>query len=99
MRLGSSDLDVLEAFSDIAGTGNISGPYRGQGSKTPEHYKLMYYWNAGKITDIRELLDKFWPYLSCRRKEQAEKILAQYDSYPRMPQRANTRYKLEGGDV
>ena len=91
MTLGSTDLDVLQSFQQIMG-GNVNGPYKGQGKKTPEHYKPMYHWGTGKFGLIKEILEKFDPYLSTRRKEQASKVLAEYHSMLRMPQRARKSY-------
>jgi len=91
MAIGSTDKDILESFQQIMG-GNLTGPYRSQGSKTPGHYKEIWHWGTGRVDLIREILDKFEPYLSQHRKEQAATVLAEYNNYPRLPQRRRARY-------
>jgi hypothetical protein len=92
MSIGMSDKDVLDEFARIVGIGKVYGPYRGQGRKTPEHYKPMYMWRPGRITEIQQVLRAFWPYLGERRRAEASGMIADYYSTPRMPQRARASY-------
>lgn len=89
MAIGMTDVDVLEKFRNIVGVGNISGPHKGQGKNTPEHYKLVYTWSTGKWSEIQHLLSEFVPYFGMRRREQGAKLMHDYHSTLRMPQRAN----------
>ena len=91
MAIGSTDRDVLESFQQIVG-GNLGGPYKSQGSKTPGHYKEIWHWSTSRVDLVREILGKFEPYLSQRRKDQAAAALAGYGNYPRLPQRARKEY-------
>ena len=92
MAIGMTDIDVLEKFQRIVGTGHITGPYRGQGKNTPVHYKSMYQWSISRWPEIQRLLSEFVPYLGERRREQGAKLMTDYHSMLRMPQRARKSY-------
>jgi hypothetical protein len=96
MSIGMSDKDILDAFAEIVGTGNVTGPYKGQGKNTPEHYKPMYHWAISRITEIQRILRLFYPYLGERRRAEAAGLIADYYSTPRMPQRANHMRSING---
>ena len=74
MRVGSVDLDVLERLRDVAG-GTIVGPYKGQGARTPEHYKPMYMWSLSNFQDIEELWEEIKPLMSLRRCERFQELV------------------------
>lgn len=92
MSMGMSDRDVLDRFAAIVGTGKVYGPYRGQGRKTPEHYKPMYQWRTSRVTEVQRILRMFWPYLGDRRRTEAAGTIADYYLTLRMPQRARAHY-------
>src|ERR1700744_662652 len=95
LSMGSADKDVIDRFVAIVG-GHVKGPYRGQGRKTPAHYKLMYQWQMAGLRQVTEILDAFWPYLGERRRAKAADSIADYylDPHKRMPQRRNGRSAL-----
>lgn len=92
LSMGSADQDVLNRFALVVG-GHIRGPYRGQGSKTPEHYKPIYQWQIAGFHAACAILKAFWPYLGERRKAKATEAVNAFctDPYKRMPQRRNGR--------
>jgi hypothetical protein len=93
LSMGSTDKDVLERFAAAVGAGAILGPYRGQGSRTPQHYKPMFAWKISGIYQIQAILRLFWPYLGERRRSKAAEVIASYylSDRPRLPQRRNHR--------
>ena len=92
MSMGMSEQDVLDRFTSIVGTGKVYGPYKGQGSKTPAHYKPMFHWKIRQITEIQRILRLFYPYLGERRRSEAAGVIASYYETLRLPQRARKAY-------
>lgn len=77
LSLGNTDKDVLDRFADVVG-GKVMGPYKGQGKKTPSHYKPVYQWYTSSIENTQAILRLFWPYLGERRRSKAAEVIALY---------------------
>jgi hypothetical protein len=69
LQLGMTDLDVVEKFRDVVGTGSIWVGVRPKGLKT------MYVWHAYSMSGVRAILTAFLPYLGQRRRARAEEML------------------------
>lgn len=82
IRLSSTDLDVLQRFHAAVGVGYILGPYKPNGSKTPEGRKLIYNWETNRLPEIAEVLDAFRPFLGERRKARMDEVFALYRAAP-----------------
>ena len=78
LRISMTDRDVLDRFCTAVTAGSVSGPYAGNGSKTPTGRKPMYVWQANGIVDVSRILDAFWPYLGERRRAKANEITFRY---------------------
>ena len=99
LSVGSTDLDVLERVQQATGVGTISGPYKGQGKSTPEHYKPMYGWYLSNHQDQLDLWEKIRPMMSARRSARFDELCAMYDAAPRKrrPDSKRTRPSTRGG--
>lgn len=86
LSMGSVDRDVLDRFARVAG-GKVYGPYKGQGRRTPEHYRPIYQWKLTGIERVQAVLREFWPYLGERRQARAADAIASYYEVQRVPQR------------
>lgn len=70
IRMGMTDLDVLERFQRIVRVGKVYGPRNKQEGRKP-----MYDWASMKWDDICYVIELFWPFLSPRRRAAAQTIL------------------------
>jgi hypothetical protein len=76
LECAMSDLDVLQKAQDIAGTGNISGPYNyGIGSKA------MYRWHVTTTKNAYALMVALYPWLGNRRKNRILDLLESFRVY------------------
>jgi hypothetical protein len=70
LQLKTTDQDVIERFTIAVGVGKISElNYKTSTGKT------IWMWNCGKSNEVRDLLEKFLPWLGQRRTEKAEEAL------------------------
>lgn len=63
IRVGSTDLDVLENFQKAVGCGAIHK----RKAPTKSHWKQAWEWSCGKQSDVKRLLTSFLPLLGSRR--------------------------------
>jgi hypothetical protein len=73
--VGMTDLDVVERFATIMGFGALTVEPRGAN-------KTLYRWSACNATDVRALIELFWPYFGERRREAAQALLARTQDCP-----------------
>jgi hypothetical protein len=68
LAIGMTDADVLQRVQDAFGVGRIRGPYKGTN-------KPIWHWEVTNWPQAVALLDKMWPFLSERRREQATRFI------------------------
>lgn len=75
LRIGMTDLDVLEKFQDLAGCGKI---YTDSKPKK-ENHKQSYIWQVGDKANVIRLLLIMLPHFCERRKQKAIETLERYE--------------------
>lgn len=71
LHMTSTDLDVLERFLEIMGTGGIEGPFK----RGPAHWKPQWRWLCRRWPETKQTLEAMLPYLCRRRREKAIEML------------------------
>jgi hypothetical protein len=66
--------EVLYRFAKAVGVGNVGGPYI-SGTRT------MYKYSIGNIDGINHVFNLLKPYLSIRKREQAEDAIARFEEW------------------
>lgn len=66
IHVGMADKDIIERFHSIVGCGTVGGPYAGKKA----HHKPMYFWRLGRRSEQIEFINRIWPYLGERRRQQ-----------------------------
>ena len=75
LSINNTDKDVMERFISIVGYGNLNGPYKSGGKSHKPHYKLCWYWQVGKKSEVRRILLLFMRYFGKRRTQRAYEAL------------------------
>ena len=63
IRVGSTDLDVLERFQQVVNCGAI---HKRKAPRNPR-WKQAWEWSCGKQSDVKRLITAFLPMLGSRR--------------------------------
>lgn len=66
IAIGMCDKDVLDRFLAIVGVGHINGPYAGK----KVNHRPTYFWRCGRREEQIQFINRIWPYLSQRRRQQ-----------------------------
>ncbi len=76
LSISQTDREVLDDFLGSVGKGKIYGPYRGghEGQSRVWAYRV-------EGTEAREVLASIWPWLSSKKRRQAQAVLDQVDQY------------------
>lgn len=75
MKVVQVDPEPALKFHEVVGVGRISGPIH-QPSHTPNQ-RPYFMWRVSSFEHVQAVVAMLWPWLSCRRKDQARKALAQ----------------------
>jgi hypothetical protein len=80
LRLNTTDRDVLERFSAVAGVGSIRECRAPSLTTANPHWKTIWGWSMGQADECRRLLNEWLPHLGERRSMRALEALALLDS-------------------
>jgi hypothetical protein len=90
-RITMTDEDVIRKAHDIAGVGNVHGPY------IKEEHKPKWEWLVGRREDITSILTRLLPYMGERRTAKMQECLAilakQGKGLPVGVQRVGNKYR------
>jgi hypothetical protein len=82
--LENCDLEALRRFRAVVGVGNI-WPRRGRSAS----HSPSWVWRAGAIRDVEGVVALLWPWLTGRRREQADSALKFWrEAVPKRPRAA-----------
>lgn len=73
--MGMTDRDVVERVQAAFATGRVHGPY------TANRFKPFWQWRVGRWPEIEQTLRVMLPWLGDRRREAAERLLANPAAY------------------
>lgn len=73
LTINMTDLDVLQKFHGIVGSGTLRGPYRAQKVQHKPHYT----WTVARWAHVEQIVHDFYPYLGQRRRAKADALYAQ----------------------
>ena len=71
IKLGMTDLDVVQDFCKVMGYGRVLGPYQPKDKK----HKSYFQWVTSKRSEVIRIIGELWPYLGTRRRAQAQAAL------------------------
>lgn len=71
---------ILERFRSIVGVGNV---YQIHGKCRQAHHKIGYSWRTSKFEYVQAVVALLWGWLGEQKREQAERELREYLSWPR----------------
>jgi hypothetical protein len=72
LSIGSTDQDVIESFHSVVGVGRLVGPYA---PRNDIGKKVQYRWQTYRWPEIILVTDRFFPFLSTRRRTQVQHML------------------------